>query len=569
MAGRPLVHGIVMKTHLALLVCRALSLLTLSAVMLGCAPSPPTVAQRGETSPAAPKRIVAAISGEPKTVYALFGQAGVRGADALNALVNSGFSTLDGAGSVIPLLAEAVPSVENGLWTVDRDGTMETIWRIREGARWHDGMPLTPDDFVFTAQVLRDRDLPFTAELAALRSLRDVEARDTRTVVAHWNGLYANADRVFGVVALPLPKHLLEPTYLNAKDTLTDLPYWRDSFVGNGPYKISAWSPGSSMMFSAFDEYPLGRPRIDTIEMRFVLDANTLVSQVLAGDIEITLGRSFSPEQGALVRQRWQEGRVYIGAPSSALNIWPQFKEPSPSIIGDVRFRKALYQALDRDTMAESLESGLVPRADSWLLPTLPEYKSLEHLIVRYSYDPRIGTRAIEGLGFTRGVDGMFRDANDQPLKMEVRSITLPDINARTQLVVRDQWQQVGVTIDSYIIPPQDTDPALTRNFPGFLILRIPADVIAGASAMHSRTPPRGGYTTPDFDSLIERFELTIARASRLEIAGQIVHEMTDQLTIVPLFYDPGIGFVKNRMRNVPALGDAPPWNVQEWDVSP
>jgi len=300
-----------------------------------------------------------------------------------------------------------------------------------------------------------------------------------------------------------------------------------------------------------------------------VLDANTLVSQVLAGDVDVTLGRSFSPEQGALVRERWQEGRVDIGAPSSALNIWAQFKEPSPSLIGDVRFRRALYQALDRNTMAETLEGGLVTPADSWLLPTLPEYKSLEHYIVRYSYDQRIAMRAIDELGFTRGADGMFRDAGEQPLKMEVRSITLPDINARTQLVVRDQWQQVGVTIDSYIIPPQDTDPALTRNFPAFLILRIPADVVAGASAMHSRTPPRGGYTTPEFDSLIERFEMTIARAPRLEVAGQIVQEMTDQLTIMPLFYDPGIGFVKSRMGNVPILGDAPPWNVHEWDVAP
>ena len=53
----------------------------------------------------APKRITAAISGDPKTLYANFGAAGVRGADALNALVNAGFSTLDDSNTLQPLLA--------------------------------------------------------------------------------------------------------------------------------------------------------------------------------------------------------------------------------------------------------------------------------------------------------------------------------------------------------------------------------------------------------------------------------------------------------------------------------
>ena len=548
---------------------RQLPIVALSLLLATCAPpQTPSATGVSSTTPTAPKRITAGISGDPRTVYATFGAAGVRGADALNALVNSGFATLDGAGTVQPMLAEAVPSVENGLWNVFPDGTMETTWHIRDGARWHDGTPLTPGDMLFTTQVLRDRDLPFPIESTALKSVQDVTSPDPRTVVVHWSGLYINADRVFGVVALPLPKHLLEASYLNAKSAFTDLPYWRESFIGNGPFRIKDWMPGSSITLAAADVYALGRPHIDEIELRFVLDANTLVAHVLAGEVDVTLGRSFSPEQGILVRGQWQNGRVDTGGAPSALNIWPQFRDSNPAIVADGRFRRALYQALDRQTMADTLEGGLVTPTDSWLVPSWPEYNALQHYIVRYAYDPRTAMQAIQGLGYTRGADGMFRDASDQPLRMELRSITLPDINARTQLVVRDQWQRVGVTVDSYIIPPQDTDPALTRNFPAFLILRIPADIIARASEMHSRTPPRGGYVNPDFDALIERFELTMGRSNRMEIAGQIIRQMTDQLTIMPLFYDPGIGFVANRLRNVPSMGDLPPWNAHQWDVS-
>ena len=59
-----------------------------------------------------------------------------------------------------------------------------------------------------------------------------------------------------------------------------------------------------------------------------------------------------------------------------------------------------------------------------------------------------------------------------------------------------------------------------------------------------------------------------MARRDRIEIAGQIAQHMTDQLSIMTLFYDPGIGFVRNRLLNVPQLGDEPPWNAYEWDVT-
>jgi ABC-type transport system substrate-binding protein len=217
--------------------------------------------------------------------------------------------------------------------------------------------------------------------------------------------------------------------------------------------------------------------------------------------------------------------------------------------------------------MVDTLEGGLVSVAHSWLLPSIPEYGELEHYVVRYEYDPRRAGQEVEALGSTRGPDGVFRDSGGQRLTLEVRSIALPDINARTQLVVRDDWQRLGVTVESSILPAQSIDPLLTRNFPAFLILRFPADVFAGPSALHTRQQPRGGYSHPDFDALIDRFEVTMARRERLEIAGQIVQHMTGQLTIMPLFYDPGIGFVRNKLLNVPPLADDAPWNAYEWDL--
>ncbi len=53
-------------------------------------------------------------------------------------------------GRWVPQLAAEPLSIENGTWRVRDDGGMETIWRIRSGVRWHDGVPFTSADLLFS-----------------------------------------------------------------------------------------------------------------------------------------------------------------------------------------------------------------------------------------------------------------------------------------------------------------------------------------------------------------------------------------------------------------------------------
>ena len=79
-------------------------------------------------------------------------------------LVIGGLTTLDDRGVRQPQLAEAVPSIDNGLWQVLPDGRMQTTHRLRERVTWHDGAPLTSDDLVFTATVAMRRSVPPSVE---------------------------------------------------------------------------------------------------------------------------------------------------------------------------------------------------------------------------------------------------------------------------------------------------------------------------------------------------------------------------------------------------------------------
>lgn len=75
----------------------------------------------------------------PITVFSQADSGASSGVDVLDRLVSSGLTGPNGKSVRVPVLAEASPSLENGLWKLLPNRRMETTWTIREGAslaRW-------------------------------------------------------------------------------------------------------------------------------------------------------------------------------------------------------------------------------------------------------------------------------------------------------------------------------------------------------------------------------------------------------------------------------------------------
>ncbi len=561
--------------------------LLVALMLLGCAP---TVAPQGaagrdpERASVASKRITAAIMVDPTTVFLQMDVGTLPGTDTMQALVHAGLSVVDDRGGRRAQLAERVPSLENGLWKVFPDGRMETTWHIRSGAVWHDGAPVVAQDMLFTAAVGQDRDLPRFSDLD-FKSVESVEAIDPRTITVRWNEPFIDANAMFAAeFAYPLPSHLLEDVYRENKPAFMDLPYWSTDYVGAGPFRLREWERGSHILLEAFDRYPLGRPRIDTIEVKFIPYGNTLVASVLAGAVELTLGRSISVEQAAQVSEQWREGRVAV-TPQGMLRLWWQALNPSPSVILDVRFRRALLQAIDRDEMAETLQRGVAPAAHSFLYPGQSQYRDIDdRYLVRYNFDPRQSAAALMELGYRRGPDGMLRDASGQPLAVGLIVSPSQEINVRSTLAVADYWKQVGVDASTSLQPERSGIEKLKyeAEWPGFTLIRGNND-LEGLNILHSsqaRLPERGyngsnrgNYMNPELDSLIDRYFVTIPERERMETLGRIIHHISDLLPILPLYYGAEPAAISHRLLNVgpkPAgsAGQTQAWNAHEWDVA-
>jgi peptide/nickel transport system substrate-binding protein len=479
------------------------------------------------------------------------------------------------------MLLETLPTVENGLWKVFPDGRMEVTWRLRPGIKWHDGVPMTVDDLRFTLDVYRDREIGLVA-IPSLALVEAVDVRDGQTAIVKWEKPFIDADLYFSSAASrlptmwPLPRHILEQPFQENKAGFLNLPYWNEAFVGAGPFKMQEWVAGSYAILSANAEYVLGRPKLDQIEVRFFQDRSPLKAALLAGAVHVPIGRGLNADDALQIRSNSQEVKVQLGGTlSGVLPIYPQFIDPDPPIVANPQFRRALLMAIDRQELTDTLNNGLAPVAHSWVQADQPEGRAIEGRIVRYAYDARAAAQMIEALGFTRGADGNYQASDGAKLSIGLLTHEQNSFHVPTSLSVQTHWQRLGVDVQLDVLPvARATDLRARALFPSFILLS--KGVLRGPEAYFTqRQIPRqennffGGnasrYGSAELDGLVERYSRTIPFADRMAILGDMVHQQTDQVTMLPLFFQ-GTAFILGSPRLKNVLGDQV-WNAHLWEL--
>ncbi len=125
----------------------------------------------------------------------------------IHSCIIEGLTTTDENMNTIPLLAEVVPSIDNGLVQLRPDGGMDVTWKLRPGIKWHDGHPFTSADVKFTVDAINDPAWnPESTD--GFDRIASVDTPDPLTAVVHYKEHYAPFENQF--IRGTLPKHLLE-----------------------------------------------------------------------------------------------------------------------------------------------------------------------------------------------------------------------------------------------------------------------------------------------------------------------------------------------------------------------
>jgi len=541
-------------------------------------------AEAGGATAATPKVLTIALEAEPRDAFvtSLNGGAARIASDLVGA-VHHKLAMYTDTGELRPQLASAVPDQTVGTWTVRPDGTMQTIYRLRPDVTWHDGAPLSARDFVFGWTATRDPDLPM-AERGIATLVSRIETPDPRTLVMEWAQPYPFANAVIQDDFGPLPVHLIEAVYLESKERFTQLPFWTHEFVGVGPYRVTAWEPGSHFVLRAYDAFYGGRAQIDTIVVRFIVRSDTIAANMLAGSVDGAIsGLSFN--QTMFVKREWETAGkkpvvVLQSTHWSLLGV--QFRDPQPRDVLDARVRRGLLHGLDRQAMVDVLLDGLAPVSHTFIHPTDVRWEWVKDVITQYDYDPRKANEVLGTAGWRKSPDGSYLDAAGDRLLIPVW--TTGSETAEAQLaIIGDYWKAIGVPVEQVVLGQAQTrDNQLRASFPAFDITSIPLNFQNTLRRVHGPACPteasrwsgsnRGCYQNPDLDRLVDGLSIAIDPDEQRRLTRELIRLHTQELPVLPLNYSVNATLFREGVTGV--KGDTQPrtnktWNITEWDMRP
>jgi peptide/nickel transport system substrate-binding protein len=519
------------------------------AVLVGCAGPgaavpPPQQGDRPAAAPAAAERIVIGIAREPRVLASTFAPGGQQ-ATEIYELMSQGLATTDAEDRPIPRLATNVPSLDEGTWQLRPDGGMATTFRLQDAALWHDRTPVTMEDVLFSFQVYRDPRVPVSNRV--LEPVERVEPLDARTLVVHWKETHALADRL-GIRELTiLPRHLLEGIYERDPASLEQAPYWTDSLIGAGAYRLVSWERGNQLELEAFDGYYLGKPKTLRITLRFVPDENTMLAQVFAEQVDVVEGLGVN-RVAALRPQIKQAGigdfQLAAGNPKQWVFQNNPANNPASAPFRELRVRQAMTHALDRAPMAEFGTAGLGGSTDSWIPTDDPRYPGVESVITRYPNDPRRSVALLEEAGWTRGSDGTLRDLSSQPLTCEIRGNSQEDLDLIA--IGAQMWRAVGIETGEVRVPPSlVNDNQYRASYPCIEVTSRPGLSFyhqfpsgnARSAATGWRGQNRSGWSHPEVDDAIERLLGSPRESDRLVAEREMVRVITREAPIIFVYF--------------------------------
>ncbi len=563
---------------------RVLAAILLAALMVAaCAPAQRVVDEAAPRPSAPPQTLVIVVRAEPLTIAAKVVASGVGTSLATSQrLFNAYLGILDAQGVPRPYLAETLPQLDTETWRIFPDGRMETTHRLRASLSWHDGTPLTAQDFVFAWEVYTAPQVGI-ARASPQNLIDEVVAADPRSVVVRWRRPYPNAASLAEDEFPPLPRHILQDSFERNPATIANEPFWTRDFVGLGPYRLARWEPGAFIEGAAFDGHTLGRPRIERVKITFISDTSAALANVLSEEAHFTTDSSIRFQEGLILQREWspRNGGTVLVRPGGFRGAWTQLRPDivNPRALLDLRVRKALAHSANRTDLNDALFEGQGIMSEApFIPPSASYYTEVDRAIAKYPHDPRAAEQLMANAGFTKGSDGFYASATEGRLRFEVK--TLADTQRETEMaILANGWRNAGFDFsETTLVAARAGDNEARATFPSIFTYSTTsgeyglANIVTGNIGTPENRwigPNRVGWSNDEFDRLSAAFSDAVAPAQRIRHIADMARVFTEDLPAIPLLFDLATFAHTASLRGpAPAVAETPlAWNIHEWEL--
>ncbi|HTR84026.1 MAG TPA: peptide ABC transporter substrate-binding protein [Reyranella sp.] len=480
-------------------------------------------------------------------------------------------TTYDADWKLVCLLCTTLPTVENGRARIidlppDDKGVVKKGMEVDVELKpmyWADGTPVTARDFEFTWEVGKHplSGLPSGEEY---RRILKFDIKDD----LHFT---LTKDRVtFDYNMLneftPLPAHI-DKKIFEASPAEYRVRTAYNSDPGNpglafGPYRVVDFVPGSRVVLEQNPHWTGAKPQFKRLLIKFIENTSSLEANLLSGNVDYVPGESgLSFSQALAFERRHADKFNVIFKPSLAYShIDTNLDNP---LLADVRVRRALLMAIDRQTISNKLFEGKQPVADGELNTLDPMYSPVAR---HYDYDPAAARKLLDEAGFPEVEKGVRRNAKGQRLSLVLSFASGSRASDQIAQVIQSELRQVGVELRLKAAPARIYFNELThRRFELAFYSWIMSPENVPRTTLHSNEIPSKengwsgqnfpGYRNPEMDKALDAAERELDPARRKGYFADILRLYADDLPALPMYFRVDTFIIPKQLKGVVPTG--------------
>ena len=299
---------------------------------------------------------------------------------------------------------------------------------------------------------------------------------------------------------------------------------------------------------------------------RFVANTNTRINQLKAGEVHV------------VALMPWDKFREMRDVPSLVIhrtmgNAYEHvtLNERQVPAFADVRVRRALTHALDRELFVKTILDGLAPVAHG---PVQPLSWAYTDQVTRYPFDPARARALLDEAGWKVGAGGI-REKDGKRLAFTLITQAGFAIRETIAQAMERQWRDVGVDVKVQL---HDGTAISAIWFEGRFDAmlhwwQMPSDPELTTFFAADRTPPAGRninfFRDEELTKLLYASDRTVDRAERTRLLQRAQQRLADAAPEIPLYNVTRLDAVPASLQHFKGnpTNTGIFWNVHEWEI--
>lgn len=364
----------------------------------------------------------------------------------LVALIYSGLLRPDSTGQLIPDLAES--------YSISPDGLVYNF-KLKPNLLWQDGEKISADDVVFTIHRAQDPILksPRRANWDGV-SVNKISDREIQFILKKPYGSFLN-NATMGI----LPKHLWDKT-ASESFSLSNLNI---EAVGSGPYKVTSVIKNAGGLvntyeLSAFDDFALGAPRLETIKLNFYPNEKELLADYSLGRIEAVGG--LSPDS----LKAFDQSQIAKLPLPRVFGVF--FNQNQARVFADADVRMALDLATDKQAIIKQALAGFGEVLDNALPPGTLGYSIANN---QHRFDLAAAQKLLADHGWKKNALGILektvktkKGSTTNTLAFSIYTSNAPELTQVVKLL-KQQWEALDASVTVRVFEAGDLNDNFIR----------------------------------------------------------------------------------------------------------